>query len=211
MKLENDYALPASPEVVWQALNDPEVLRATLPGCKALTMVDERHFEATIQVRVGPVSATFRGKVELSDLQPQRGYTLTGSGNAGAVGFAKVTARVRLQPQGDGTLLHYDADVDIGGKLMSVGSRLIQSVSAQNLEAFFSALRAHVAGDGEPSDARMPGAEAVAQPATGASVSTPRQIGAVRTSAEPDWKLWFVGAASVLGGLVVGFLAGHFW
>jgi uncharacterized protein len=139
MKLEDSYALPARPEVVWAALNDPQVLSAALPGCKSLVMLDECHFESTIQVRVGPMAATFRGEVELADLAPPLSYTIIGRGNAGAIGFATLTARVTLEEQGDTTLLRYGADVEIGGKLMSVGARLIESVAAKNLQAFFSA------------------------------------------------------------------------
>lgn len=139
MKLEDTCVLPARPDAVWAALNDPAVLSAALPGCKSLDMIDECHFQATIQVRVGPVAATFRGEVELADLEPPRAYTIIGRGNAGAVGFATMTARVVLEEQGDNTLLRYDADVEIGGKLMSVGARLIQSVAAKNVESFFSA------------------------------------------------------------------------
>jgi uncharacterized protein len=139
MKLEDTCVLPARAEAVWAALNDPAVLSAALPGCKSLVMIDERHFESTIQVRVGPIAATFRGEVELADLEPPRAYTIIGRGNAGAVGFATMTARVVLEDQGDTTQLRYDADVEVGGKLMSVGARLIQSVAAKNVESFFSA------------------------------------------------------------------------
>jgi carbon monoxide dehydrogenase subunit G len=144
MKLTDQCILPAPPEAVWRALNDPAVLQACLPGCKSLEKVDERHFESTVQIRVGPVAATFKGNVELSDLEPPRAYTIAGGGNAGAVGFAKVTARVQLEPQGEATVLVYDADVEIGGKLMSVGSRLIQSAAGKNLDAFFGALKAYI-------------------------------------------------------------------
>ena len=144
MKLTDQCILPAPPEAVWRALNDPAVLQACLPGCKSLEKVDERHFESTVQIRVGPVAATFKGNVELSDLEPPRAYTIAGGGNAGAVGFAKVTARVQLEPQGEATVLVYDADVEIGGKLMSVVSRLIQSAAGKNLDAFFGALKAYI-------------------------------------------------------------------
>jgi hypothetical protein len=149
MKLTGQNLLPAPPDTVWRALNDPAVLEACLPGCKSLTMIDESHFESVVQLRVGPVSATFRSSVELSDLDPPRAYTITGTGNAGAVGFAKVIARVQLKPQNDGTALEYDADVETGGKLMSVGSRLIQSAAGKNLNEFFAALEAYISKQGE--------------------------------------------------------------
>src|ERR1700732_843295 len=144
MNLADQCILPASPEEVWRALNDPVVLEACLPGCKLLTMLDDRHFESIVQIRVGRVAATFKSNVELSDLDPPRAYTIAGMGNAGAVGFAKITARVQLEPRADATVLAYDADVEIGGKLMSVGSRLIQSAATKNLDSVFSALKAHI-------------------------------------------------------------------
>src|ERR1700742_5266882 len=108
MGLTGQNLLPAPPDTVWRALNVPAVLEACLPGCKSLSMLDERHFESTVQIRVGPVAATFKSNVELSDLDPPRAYTIVGSGNAGAVGFAKVTARVQLEPEGETTVLAYD-------------------------------------------------------------------------------------------------------
>ncbi|ABE35856.1 polyketide cyclase / dehydrase and lipid transport family protein [Paraburkholderia xenovorans LB400] len=144
MKITDHYTLPAIPEVVWVALNDPDVLKECLPGCRALERIDEYHFQSTIQVRVGPASATFRSEVELSDLEPPNRYTIVGQGNAGGAGFAKVVARVGLVAVETGTVLTYDADVEIGGKLMSVGARLIQSASIKNIEAFFGAFQSHV-------------------------------------------------------------------
>jgi carbon monoxide dehydrogenase subunit G len=144
MKLADQCVLPASPEAVWRALNDPVVLQACMPGCKSLEMLDDQHFESIVQIRVGPMSATFKSNVELSALDPLKAYTIIGTGSAGAVGFAKVTARVQLEPQGNATVLAYDADVEIGGKLMSVGSRLIQSAAGKNLEAFFGALKGYI-------------------------------------------------------------------
>src|SRR6202040_4109781 len=105
MKLTDQCILQVPPETVWRALNDPVVLQACLPGCKSLEMLDDRHFESTVQIRVGTVAATFKSNVEMSDLDPPKAYTIVGSGNAGAVGFAKVTARVRLEPQGESTVL----------------------------------------------------------------------------------------------------------
>lgn len=234
MKLADRYTLPASPEVVWAALNDPAVLQATLPGCRSLAMLDERHFEATLQVRVGPAAATFRSQVDLLDLEPPHAYTIVGHGNAGAVGFAKVTARVRLEAEGDAsTVLHYDANVEIGGKLMSVGARLIQSAAAKNLDAFFSAFRAHVeqsCGNGAGSDARSGdshaanetvftlgggGPEPVEAASDVAASALPAwAVGASRASlqslsASRGWPVWLVGSVSGMAGLAVGFIAGH--
>jgi len=224
MKLTDQCVLQAAPEAVWRALNDPAVLEACLPGCKSLTMLDDRRFESIVQIRVGPVVATFKSNVELSDLDPPRAYTISGMGNAGAVGFAKVTARVRLEPQTDATVLGYDADVEIGGKLMSVGSRLIQSAATKNLDSFFGALKAHIernvvappdhaqaverpleispgsGSDHTPLTGIAPRPE---PPAPGTSTLTPSR------GAAPRWPLWLVGAGSGVVGLVLGFLVAH--
>jgi carbon monoxide dehydrogenase subunit G len=219
MKLVDQCVLPARPATVWRALNDPAVLEACLPGCKSLAMLDERHFEATVQIRVGPVAATFRSNVELSDLDPPRAYTIVGTGNAGAVGFARVTARVQLEAQAETTVLSYDADVEIGGKLMSVGSRLIQSAAGKNLEAFFGALKAHIEKEAAPATA-IPDIEPAPQtklddaPAIG-GVQPPQYGATARLAAttqadpHPSLRVWLVGTGAGLFGLLVGFLIGH--
>jgi uncharacterized protein len=118
---------------------------------------------ATITTKIGPVSATFKGKVELSDIDPPRGYTLTGRGQGGPAGFAKGSAKVSLEPAGDDTLLRYSATVDVGGKLAGVGSRLINGVAASMAEEFFGKFSRVVTAGAEPEEA---GAErAAAAPA----------------------------------------------
>jgi carbon monoxide dehydrogenase subunit G len=231
MKLTDSCALPARPEVVWAALNDPKVLCAALPGCKSLEMRDEQHFESTIQVRVGPIAATFRGEVELADLDAPRAYTLIGRGNAGAVGFAAMKARVSLEAQGDTTLLHYDAEVEIGGKLMSVGARLIESVAAKNIESFFKAfarqLEESTAGAAPQAVATTagPAVEAVAQSndtaaakpdasghtgtavehtAPAAAFTPPRAVMSVAGDAPQRRMIWAVGAAAGVTGFAAG-------
>lgn len=229
MKLADQYTLPASPDAVWAALNDPAVLQATLPGCRSLAMLDERHFESTLQVRVGPAVATFRGNVELLDLEPPRAYTIVGYGNAGPAGFARVTARVRLEALDEATTaLHYDADVEIGGKLMSVGARLIQSAAAKNLDAFFGALRAHVeqmsgndAGIGSSVESQHAArvqdtqegtarAAAASLPPASSAGAPARSSNAARASfPSRGWPVWAIGAVAGAAGLLIGFLAGH--
>lgn len=222
MKLTDMCMLPVRPDLVWAALNDPRVLKAVLPGCESLHMVDERHFEAKVQARVGPVSATFRGAVELTDLEPPHAYTIIGHGNAGAAGFAKVNARVRLEAQGDATLLIYDADVEVGGKLMSVGARLIQSAAARQLESFFDAFRAHIEQGAVPFPvldgmAALPAAShdaaAIEQPrtTTTACVDSRSGVGSSITSTRRTaWATYVAtGVAAGVAGLVIGFVLGH--
>lgn len=147
MEFSGEYRLPVAPERVWAALNEPEVLRASIAGCTQLERTGENAFDAVVTARVGPISATFRGSVELSDLDPPRGYTLTGRGQGGAAGFARMTSRVSLEPEGEGaTLLRYTAQAEIGGKLASVGSRLVQTVARKNADDFFRAFSAQLGG-----------------------------------------------------------------
>jgi carbon monoxide dehydrogenase subunit G len=219
MNLAGHFILPAPPEAVWRALNDPAVLEACLPGCQSLAMLDEWHFDSTVQIRVGPVAATFKSNVELSELDPLRTYTIVGTGNAGAVGFAKVRARVQLEPQAATTVLAYDADVEIGGRLMSVGSRLIQSAAGKNLEAFFGALKAHIEKEAAPANSARniepaPQTPPDVAPLTGDVRCQPQDAAKPSTAmpisrATSGVQVWMVAAGSGLFGLLVGFVLGH--
>ena len=132
MDFSGEYRIPARMEQVWEALNDPSVLRMCIAGCKQLDKNSDTEFSAVVVAKVGPVSATFRGNVVLSDLDPPNGYKLTGQGQGGAAGFASMSAQVSLADDGDHTLLRYVAKAEIGGKLASVGSRLVQAVAKKH-------------------------------------------------------------------------------
>ncbi len=149
MRQTGEYRIRATRQEVWQALNDPEVLRACIKGCESLDAVDEQHFEAIVKARVGPVSATFKGDVALEDLDPPASYTLRGSGKGGAAGFARGEARVRLTEREGCTVLSYDLDAQVGGKLAQVGSRLVDGAARKMADEFFEAFRRRVEG-GEP-------------------------------------------------------------
>jgi len=149
MEITGEYRIPAPQARVWDALNDPAVLKACIAGCQQLEKVSDTEFSAIVATKVGPVSATFRGSVTLCDLQAPDGYTLVGQGQGGAAGFVRMKARVGLQPQGGETLLTYAAQAEIGGKLASVGSRLVQGVARQNADAFFAAFARRLGGSGE--------------------------------------------------------------
>jgi carbon monoxide dehydrogenase subunit G len=139
MTMNGEVALPASKAVVWAKLNDAEVLKACIPGCDQLTKDDETHFSAIVKVKLGPVKATFRGKVELVDLDPPNGYRIQGEGEGGIAGFAKGGAKVTLSEIDERqTLLHYDVEAQVGGKLMQLGARLIDSVSKKLADEFFA-------------------------------------------------------------------------
>lgn len=138
MTMSGEVTLPASREVVWAKMNDPEVLKACIPGCEQLNREDETHFSAVVKVKLGPVKATFKGKVELQDIDPPNGYRIVGEGEGGIAGFAKGGAKVGLSEAAGGqTLLRYDVEAQVGGKLMQLGSRLIDSVSKKLADEFF--------------------------------------------------------------------------
>ena len=137
MKLSGEEKIPAPREQVWRALNDPEILKKSITGCKELTKTSDTGFSATVQAKVGPVKANFKGDVKLSRLKPPESYVLSGQGKGGVAGFAKGKATVKLAEDGDHTLLTYDVDAQVGGKLAQIGSRLIGSAAKKMANDFF--------------------------------------------------------------------------
>jgi carbon monoxide dehydrogenase subunit G len=148
MTMTGEVKLPAARETVWAKLNDAEVLKACIPGCEELTQDDPTHFSAIAKVKIGPVKATFRGKVELSELDPPNGYRINGEGEGGVAGYARGGAKVTLSdaPEG-GTLLSYDVEAQVGGKIMQLGARLINSVAKKYADEFFANFERAVAGE----------------------------------------------------------------
>ena len=144
MEMNVQQAIAADREVVWKALNDPEVLKAAIPGCESLELDGDNRFNARIIAKVGPVKAKFNFKVELNDLDPPNSYTINGEGQGGAAGFAKGSARVTLQEQDGGTLLSYQVKANVGGKLAQLGSRLIDGTASKLAGEFFDAFIAIV-------------------------------------------------------------------
>ena len=144
MKLTGDYTFEASRDEVWKALLDPEVLSRTLPGCEDLRQSAENTFEGKLAMKVGPVQGVFQGKVELSDLTPPTGYTLTLTGK-GAPGFVNGKGRLELEESGATTLLRYEVDAQVGGRIAGVGQRLLDSsakvITRQALEGLDAQIR----------------------------------------------------------------------
>ena len=145
MQMTGEQRIAASRETVWDALNDPEVLKACIPGCEEIEKVSETEMNAKVKAKVGPVSAKFQGSVTLSDLNPPESYRISGEGKGGAAGFAKGGATVKLAEDGDGTILTYEVDAQVGGKLAQIGSRLIDGTAKKLAGDFFANLEAHVA------------------------------------------------------------------
>ena len=137
--MTNSRLIPAPPAAVWAALNDPEALKASLPGCESLERVDDTTWRATVAAKVGPVSARFAGTMKIVESAPPDGYTLRFEGQGGAAGFANGEARVSLAPaDGDATTLTYDVKAQVGGKLAQIGSRLIDGAAAKIADEFFA-------------------------------------------------------------------------
>jgi uncharacterized protein len=140
MTMTGEVALPAERPKVWALLNDPEVLKSAIPGCQSLERTGDNGFSAVVKMKIGPVSATFKGKVELTDIVPLVGYTIKGEGEGGIAGFAKGGAKVSLADAPAGTLLRYDVEATVGGKIAQLGSRLIDGVAKNMADKFFSNL-----------------------------------------------------------------------
>ncbi|MDX6748867.1 carbon monoxide dehydrogenase subunit G [Geminicoccaceae bacterium 1502E] len=164
MDMTGEYRIPAPRQRVWEALNDPEILRQSIPGCQSLEKTSENELTAKVKAKVGPVAATFNGKVTLGDLNPPESYTISGEGSGGVAGFAKGGANVHLTEDGpETTILRYDAKADVGGKLAQIGSRLIQGTAKKMADDFFGKFSTIVGG---PAEAPAPAAaEPAAAPA----------------------------------------------
>jgi len=163
MELAGSHRLPASPEQVWDALNDPAVLVRCIPGCESLERLSDTRFTATASVKVGPVRAQFKGDVELLDLNPPHGYRIAGKGSGGSAGGASGGATVTLAPEDGGsqTTLTYQAEGSVTGKLAQLGSRVVDSVARKMADQFFQAFAEEVsrASGGAAAEAEAPEAE----------------------------------------------------
>ena len=138
MDMSGERRLPASRQAVWDALNDPAILKAAIPGCEKLEASSATEMTATAAIRIGPIATRFNGKVHLSDIDPPNGYRISGEGQGGVAGFAKGGATVHLTDADDGgTVLRYDVQAQVGGKIAQLGARLIDSTAKQMADAFF--------------------------------------------------------------------------
>ncbi|MAZ83572.1 MAG: carbon monoxide dehydrogenase [Rhizobiales bacterium] len=147
MEMMGKEEIAAPREKVWEALNDPDVLRQCIPGCQELEKTSDNEMTATVKVKVGPVSANFKGHVTLENIVAPKSYTIVGEGKGGIAGFAKGGADVKLEEEGDITILNYEVTAQVGGKLAQMGSRLIDSTSKKLASQFFANLNEVITGE----------------------------------------------------------------
>lgn len=147
MELKDEIVINAPQDVVYSALNDPEILRNCIPGCEELIKHSDTELEAKVVLKIGPVKAKFKGNVTLDPISPPDRFSLVGQGTGGAAGFARGGAKVELEPHPDGTLLRYEATVEVGGKIAQLGSRLIQGTAKKLSAKFFNSFAERVGSD----------------------------------------------------------------
>jgi carbon monoxide dehydrogenase subunit G len=153
MEMSGEQLIPASQAATWAALNDPEILKACVPGCESIEKTAENEYVVMMTARIGPVSAKFKGKLALSDLDPPNSYSLAFEGQGGVAGFGKGGAKVQLLPEGGNTKLTYQVKANVGGKLAQIGSRLVDAAAKKLSEEFFNAFNAKVASENPGHDA----------------------------------------------------------
>jgi carbon monoxide dehydrogenase subunit G len=148
--MKGEQRIPATQQQTWEGLNDPEVLKACVPGCESIEKLSDNDYQVRMTARVGPVSAKFKGKLTLSDLDPPRAYSIAFEGQGGVAGFGKGGARVQLEPDGNETALRYDVKASVGGKLAQIGSRLVDAAARKIANDFFAAFNAKMASQHAP-------------------------------------------------------------
>ncbi|TFZ00313.1 CoxG family protein [Ramlibacter humi] len=193
MDMQGSRVLAAQREQAWEALNDPEVLKACIPGCDRIESTGPNAYSIGMSVKVGPVSAKFTGKIQLEDVNPPESYTLKFEGQGGAAGFGKGSSQVRLEPRDTGCELFYTVNAQVGGKIAQVGQRLVDGVARSMAEDFFKRFEGELAKK-HPA----PAAESAAPEATAAMAA---QASAQAASGIPAW-VWALGIAVLVGAVV---------
>ncbi len=150
MEMTGEQIIPVAQAEVWRGLNDPEVLKACIPGCDSIERVSDTEYAVLMTAAVGPVKAKFKGKMTLADMNPPNSYSLSFDGQGGTAGFGKGSAKVSLATEVSGTRLSYSVKAQVGGKLAQVGSRLIDGVAKKMADEFFTAFNAKMAGPAAP-------------------------------------------------------------
>ena len=183
MELQGERLIPASVDTTWAALNDPEVLKACIAGCESLERTGPDAMTAVVALKVGPVSARFKGNLAMTNVQAPNSYTINFDGQGGVAGFGKGSADVALAAEGAATRLKYAARASVGGKMAQIGSRLIDATAGKITEDFFKAFEAHLQAAGAPAEA-VPAAEAA--------------VAVTEADGSMTKLLWLIGAVVVL-------------
>jgi carbon monoxide dehydrogenase subunit G len=195
MEIKGEYRIAAPREKVFAALNDQAVLQACIPGCESLEKTSDTEMKAKVRMRIGPVSASFSGKVTLSDIDPPNGYRISGEGQGGAAGFAKGGAVVTLREDAGDTLLNYNVDAQVGGKIAQVGARLIDGTAKKLADEFFGKFATMVGGP--PPAAAVAGTPSDAPPVPD-TVSPPSPPPAAAQRGYRHWVVIGIGAAVLI-------------
>jgi uncharacterized protein len=205
MDMTGEFRIPAPRQRVWEALNDPDILKESIPGCETIEKLSDTEFAAKVVARVGPVKASFSGKVTLSDLDPPRGYTISGEGSGGVAGFAKGGAKVSLAEDGGETVLSYTVNSHVGGKLAQIGSRLIDATARKMASDFFTRFRAAVAPEASRGEAAG-GAQPVARAATPLDPPEARAAPVAAATVVADLRLppylWISGLVAIIAAML---------
>lgn len=209
MDMSGERRLAAPRQAVWDALNDPEILKASIPGCEKLEKTSDTEMQATVAVKIGPISARFGGKVTLSDLNPPNSYIIAGEGQGGVAGFGKGGAAIRLREEDGGTVLSYDVKAQVGGKIAQLGARLIDATAKQMADSFFDRFAEQV---NIPAPVAAAAPAAPARPAYAPPVApVPRTVGLIDLIPPAPFGVpiigWIGGGVCVV---IVGILFGNY-
>jgi carbon monoxide dehydrogenase subunit G len=209
MDFTGRYLIPAPPQVVWTALCDPQMLKTCIPGCQSIVKDDDTHFQAVATLKIGPVKATFKANIALTEMDPPHRCLLKGEGQGGVAGFARGEAEVLLTPEGDGTALAYTAKASVGGKLAQIGQRLIDGAARQIADDFFASFAASLtppALDAEEAELIVISPEfapEIAAPPLATADASDGEADAKREGAAPE--IWVIGLIGVIVILLVLF------
>jgi len=195
MQMESSRQINAPADLVWQALNNPEVLKQCIPGCQSFEEIGPNTYKAVVSVKVGPVSATFSGKVELTNIQPPRSYSMVFEAQGGAAGYGKGTSHVDLSETENGVELHYKVESQVGGKLAQIGQRLIDGAAKSMADDFFKRFEGIIA-----QQTGVPSPEAESTPGTAQEAAASKATG--KTPSFPTW-LWIAVIISIIMILIV--------
>jgi carbon monoxide dehydrogenase subunit G len=213
MHMAGEQRIAASRARVWEALNDPEVLKQCIPGCQSLDREGEDRLNAVAEVKIGPIGARFKGTVTLSDLDPPNGYTISGQGNGGVAGNAKGGAKVRLSDDGAGTLISYDVEAEVGGRMAQLGGPLIDATAKQMAGRFFAKFGEVVGAEAAAAEAPAAApAQAVESPAAAlaaAPAAAPATVVVQAPAAAPvpggaPWSWIVVACIAIVAGFLLG-------